>query len=534
MLLAWPPIGPSAPEHYTVGNGVNRTPLSELVATSRAVAEASRRLAKIDLLAALLGRVVPDDVATAVAYLSGSTGTSKLGVGAAAIRAGRDVPPADQPGLAIADVRATLSEVAAVSGAGAIRRRVELLRGLFSRATADEQEFLVRLLFGELRQGALEGVLLDAVARAAGVPAPLVRRAAMLAGDLGPVAAAALAGGAAALDRFTLRVLQPVQPMLADTADAIGEAMASLGDASLEYKLDGARIQVHKAGDEVVVFSRALNAVTDAVPEVVEAVRRLPADTIILDGEVLALKPDGTPHRFQDTMRRFGRRLDVATLRESMPLQPYFFDVLHLDGHDTLDLPQAERFDAMASALPEALVIPHRRAASAEQAEAFLDEALARGHEGVMAKSPAAPYAAGSRGSAWLKVKAVRTLDLVVLAAEWGSGRRTGWLSNLHLGARDPATGGFVMLGKTFKGLTDELLTWQTSALLAREVGRDAYTVYVRPELVVEIAFNDVQTSPHYPGGLALRFARVKRYRPDKTAIEADTIDAVRRIHQGG
>ena len=516
-----------------MGNGVKGTPLSEIVATSRAVAETSRRLAKIELLASLLSRLAPDEAATAVAYLSGSTGAGRLGVGAAVIRASRDVPPAAQPTLAIADVRDTLSDVAGIAGAGAIARRVELLSRLFGHATADEQDFLVRLLFGELRQGALEGVLVDAVARAAGLPPAGVRRAAMLAGDLGPVAAAALTGGAGALDRFTLRVLQPVQPMLADTADDIGDAVTSLGEAALEFKLDGARIQVHKAGGDVVVFSRALNAVTDAVPEVVEAVRALPAETLILDGEVLALKPDGTPHRFQDTMRRFGRRLDVAGLRETLPLEPYFFDLLHLDGRDTLDLPQSERFEALAAALPASLVIPHRRTASPGEASAFLDEALARGHEGVMAKATGAPYAAGSRGSAWLKIKAVRTLDLVVLAAEWGSGRRVGWLSNLHLGARDPGTGGFVMLGKTFKGLTDQLLTWQTEALLSREVGRDAHTVYVRPELVVEIAFNDVQTSPHYPGGLALRFARVKRYRPDKTAAEADTIDTVRRIHQG-
>jgi DNA ligase-1 len=516
-----------------VGNGVKGTPLSEISATSRAVTDTSRRLAKIDLLASLLSRVAPEEVATAVAFLSGSTGEGRIGVGAAAIRASRDVPPATVQTLTVADVRETLSEVARVSGSGANARRVELLRGLFGRATADEQQFLVRLLFGELRQGALEGVLVDAVARAGGIAPAVVRRATMLAGDLATVAVAALSGGSDALDRFRLQVLHPVQPMLADSADEIGDALAALGEASLEYKLDGARIQVHKAGDQVVVYSRALNAVTDAVPEVVDAVRALPASALILDGEVLALKPDGTPHRFQDTMRRFGRRLDVDRLREALPLRPYFFDLLHLDGRDTLDVPQAERFDALACALPDSLVIPHRRTASPADAEAFLAEALARGHEGVMAKATGAPYAAGSRGSAWLKVKAVRTLDLVVLAAEWGSGRRTGWLSNLHLGARDPVRGGFVMLGKTFKGLTDQLLAWQTEALLSREVGRDAYTVYVRPELVVEVAFNDVQTSPTYPGGLALRFARVKRYRPDKQAAEADTVDAVRRIHQG-
>jgi DNA ligase-1 len=510
------------------------TLLAELVATSTAVTETSRRLGKIQHLAALLRRLDADEIPAAVAFLSGTTPGGRLGVGGSAIRAANDVPAAEAPSLSVANVRDRLAEVAAVSGAGSTARRVGLLRDLFARGTGAEQEYLVRLLYGELRQGALEGVLVDAVAKAAEVPAATVRRAAMLAGDLGVVARAALTGGAAALDAFGLKVLQPVQPMLADSADDVGDAVKSLGEAALEYKLDGARIQVHKAGGDVAVYSRALNPVTDAVPEVVEAVRALPADTLILDGEVIALKPDGTPHRFQDTMRRFGRRLDVERLRRDLPLTPYFFDVLHLDGRDTLDLPQHERFEAMTTALPAPLVIPHLRTAVAADAERFLDEALARGHEGVMAKSPASAYSAGSRGSAWLKVKAVRTLDLVVLAAEWGSGRRTGWLSNLHLGARDPATNGFVMLGKTFKGLTDELLTWQTEALLAREVTRDAYTVYVRPELVVEIAFNDVQTSPHYPGGLALRFARVKRYRPDKQASEADTIEAVRHIHGGG
>jgi DNA ligase-1 len=508
-------------------------PLAELVATSAAVSETSKRTGKIHHLAALLQRLGAGDIPSAVAFLSGTAPGGRLGVGTSAIRAARDVAAAEGASLSVEEVRAALAAVAAVSGAGSTARRVGLLRDLFARATRVEQDFLVRLLYGELRQGALEGVLVDAVARAAEVPPAAVRRAAMLAGDLGVVARAALTGGVAALGTFGLKVLQPVQPMLADSAEDVAEAVASLGDAALEYKLDGARIQVHKAGDEVAVYSRALNPVTDAVPDVVEAVRALPADTLILDGEVIALKPDGTPHRFQDTMRRFGRRLDVERLRRDLPLTPYFFDVLHLAGRDTLDLPQHERFAAMTTALPAMLVIPHLRTDLAADAERFLDEALARGHEGVMAKSPDSPYAAGSRGSAWLKVKAVRTLDLVVLAAEWGSGRRTGWLSNLHLGARDPGTGGFVMLGKTFKGLTDELLAWQTEALLAREVARDAYTVYVRPELVVEIAFNDVQTSPHYPGGLALRFARVKRYRPDKPASEADTIETVRSIYDG-
>jgi DNA ligase-1 len=320
--------------------------------------------------------------------------------------------------------------------------------------------------------------------------------------------------------------------MLADTAEDVQAAVASLDDAAVEYKLDGARIQVHKDGDEVKVYSRALREVTPSVPEVVEQVRALPARSLILDGEVLALRPDGSPWPFQDTMRRFGRRLDVEAMRRELPLQSFFFDVLALDDRELVDERQADRFHALESALPSSIVIPHATSPTPAAAQAFLDSALSRGHEGVMVKLRSSPYAAGSRGSAWLKVKAVRTLDLVVLAAEWGSGRRQGWLSNLHLGARDPEHGGFVMLGKTFKGLTDELLTWQTEQFLARELTRDAYTVYVRPELVVEIAFNDIQVSPHYPGGLALRFARVKRYRPDKTADEADTIEAVRAIHR--
>ena len=507
------------------------TSLSALVASSRAVAETPSRLGKIGHLSALLTQVAPDELPIAIAYLSGATPQGRIGIGGAAIREARDVPPADAASLTLAEVDATFADVAAAAGPGSARRRTEHLRQLMSRATDHEQDFLVRLLFGELRQGALEGVLVDAVARAAGVPAARVRRAAMLAGDLAPVATALRAGGAAALDGFGLRVLQPVQPMLADAAGDVADALSSLGDAALEYKLDGARIQVHKAGDQVLVFSRALRPVTPAVPEVVEAVRAMPAQSLILDGEVLALKPDGTPRAFQDTMRRFGRRLEVETLRAELPLTPAFFDVLHADGDDLLDRPQHERFKALSSVVPAPLVIPHRLSPGPEEAARFLEQALALGHEGVMAKARDSVYAAGSRGSSWLKVKAVRTLDLVVLAVEWGSGRRQGWLSNLHLGARDPVNGGFVMLGKTFKGLTDAMLAWQTQALLALEVARDDYVVHVRPELVVEIAFNDIQTSPHYPGGMALRFARVKRHRPDKPASEADTIDTVRRIY---
>lgn len=507
------------------------TPLFDLVAASRAVADTPRRLGKIDHLAALLTRLSPDELPVAIAYLSGTTAQGRLGVGGAAIRQARDVPPAAQASLTLREVDGIFSELALLSGPGSVSRRVERLGQLMRRATTDEQDFLVRLLFGELRQGALQGVLVDAVARAAAVPAARVRRAAMLAGDLAPVATSLLTRGPAGLDTFGLRVLQPVQPMLADAAADVAEAIGSLGDAALEYKLDGARIQVHKAGDQIVVFSRALRPVTPAVPEVVEAVRAIPAHSLILDGEVLALKPDGMPHAFQDTMRRFGRRLDVQALRAELPLTPVFFDVLHADGCDLMDRPQHERFAALSSLSPPELVVPHLLSPGPDEAAQFLEQALARGHEGVMAKQRDSVYAAGSRGSVWLKIKAVHTLDLVVLAVEWGSGRRKGWLSNLHLGARDPVSGAFVMLGKTFKGLTDTMLAWQTQALLALEVARDDFIVHVRPELVVEVAFNDIQVSPHYPGGMALRFARVKRHRPDKPASEADTIDTVRRLH---
>ena len=506
--------------------------LADLVATSAAVKAVRGRLDKIGRLATLLQGLSGDEARIAVAFLSGSIRQGRLGIGGAALREARDVSPADQPRLTLLDVDRAFAEMAAMAGPGSARARQQRLRDVLAAATAAEQDFLMRLLFGELRQGAQEGVLIDAVARAASVPSARVRRAAMLAGDLSIVAEAALASGEAGLDRFRVELFTPVQPMLADSADDVAAAVGALGDAAIEYKLDGARVQVHKSGDLVKVYSRALNEVTAAVPEVVDAVRALPAETLILDGEVLALRADGTPAPFQETMRRFGRRLDVDALRRELPLSPSFFDLLQVDGRETLDDPQSDRFKLLTDLLPSPIVIPHVTGVTGEQAQAFLDAALARGHEGVMAKRRAAPYAAGSRGSDWLKVKAVRTLDLVVLAAEWGSGRRKGWLSNLHLGARDPVNGGFVMLGKTFKGMTDEVLTWQTRELLAREISRDSYVVFVRPELVVEIAFNGIQASPHYPGGLALRFARLKGYRTDKTAAEADTIETVRAVYR--
>lgn len=508
--------------------------LQDLVETSDQVAATPARNEKIARLATLLRRLEPAEVDIAVAYLSGELRQRRIGLGWATLRDLESTPPAETSTVSLVNVDAAFEQVAGTSGRGSAAERLRLLSDLFSRATASERDFLGRLIVGELRQGALAGLMTEALAASAGVPAGEVRRALLFAGDLREVARAALVEGHPGLARFSLQLLRPLQPMLAQPAAGLDEALGRLGEAALEWKLDGARVQVHKDGGEVRVFSRRLHDVTAAVPEVVEAVRSIPARSLVLDGEVLALRADGFPRSFQMTMRRFGRKLEVDALRQELPLSAFFFDLLHVDGEDLLDRPAGDRFTALSESLPPTLVIPRLLTADRAAAEAFLDEALARGHEGVMAKDLHSSYEAGRRGRAWLKVKAAQTLDLVVLAAEWGHGRRRGHLSNLHLGARDPASGEFVMLGKTFKGLTDEMLAWQTQEFLARERARDAWTVYVRPEMVVEIAFNDVQTSPHYPAGMALRFARVKRYRPDKTAAEADTIHTVRAIFERG
>jgi DNA ligase 1 len=522
--------------------------LAELVETSKQVSSVSGRLEKVDRLAALLRRLdisrtrhgpaeggryaIPDEIDIAVAFLVGSPRQGRIGMGGAMIRQAHPPVAAATPVLELREVDEVLERIATRSGAGSTTERVRLLRDLLARATPAEQDFLVRLLFGELRQGALEGVMAEAISKATQIPAHTVRRAAMMAGDLGAVAGAALTEGEPAVARFIVQLFRPVQPMLAQSAGGVDEALQRLGDASLEYKIDGARVQVHRSGDEAKVFSRHLRDVTAAVPEVVETALALPARELILEGEVVALRPDGTPHPFQITMRRFGRRLDVELLRARLPLTSFFFDALHLDGQPLIDESQAQRFATVTGIVPAASVVPHVLKPTADRAESFLHDALRRGHEGAMAKALEAGYAAGSRGQAWLKIKQARTLDLVVLAAEWGHGRRTGRLSNLHLGARDPERNAFVMLGKTFKGLTDEMLAWQTSKLLDLEIARDEYTVFVHPQLVVEIAFNDLQESPHYPGGLALRFARVKRYRRDKTAAEADTFDTIQGIYR--
>jgi DNA ligase 1 len=506
--------------------------LAELVETSRRVGQTPRRLEKVAALAGFLRAVGPEEVGLAVGYLSGETRQAKLGVGPAAITAAHPGHAAQAASLRLLDVDRVLEQVSKAAGAGATVERKRLLHGLLAAATAAEQEFLVRLLFGELRQGALEGVMAEAIARAAEVPLDEVRRAAMVAGGLAPVASAALAEGVSGVRRFSLKLFQPLLPMLAQPAEDVAGALQQLGTAALDWKLDGARVQVHKAGDEVRVYSRSLNDVTAAVPEIVEAMRGVPAQALILDGETIALDAGGRPQPFQVTMRRFGRRLNVHTARAELPVSVFFFDALHRDGEDLLDRTAEDRFAALSGALPAKLLVPRLVTADPSAAQAFLDDALRQGHEGIMAKSLHSAYEAGGRGGSWLKIKQAHTLDLVVLAAEWGHGRRRGTLSNLHLGARDALTGGFVMLGKTFKGLTDELLAWQTQQLLAREVARDAHTVYVRPELVVEIAVNEIQESPHYPAGMALRFARVKRYRADKTAAEADSVDTVRRLFE--
>ena len=504
--------------------------LRSLVSTSAAVAEASGRLVKIGHLAALLRALAPEEVDIAIGFLSGEPRQGRMGLGYSTIWQAKTTAVADTPTLTLIDVDEIFTRISGARGAGSAGERSRLLRDLLRKATREEHDFLARLLVGELRQGALEGVLLEAVARASNISSSTVRRAAMMAGALAPVAHAALVDGEAGLQRFAIQIFQPVQPMLAQPAADLDEAWTTIAhDLALEWKLDGARIQVHKADDDIRVFTRNLRDVTAAVPEIVESVRVLSVREAIFDGEVIALKPDGSPHDFQVTMQRFGRKLEVERLRAELPLVPFFFDCLYVDGASLIDESQERRFNALDAAAGS-LVVPHRIRPTKDEAKTFLDDTLARGHEGVMAKALGASYEAGRRGQNWLKIKAARTLDLVVLAAEWGHGRRKGWLSNLHLGARDPDNGAFVMLGKTFKGMTDQMLAWQTEKLLALEISRDDYTVYVRPELVAEIAFNGVQESPHYPGGLALRFARVKAYRPEKTAAEADTIDAVRQI----
>ncbi|MFC4375915.1 ATP-dependent DNA ligase [Nocardia halotolerans] len=498
---------------------------NDVVAASATVRATRSRKAKIAALAELLAAADPAEIGTIVAWLSGELVQGRIGAGWRTV-AGLQTTPSTAAQLTVDAVDDTFSQLTGLSGAGSTLRRRELLTTLFTAATADEQAFLIRLLTGELRQGALTAIVIEALAEATGIPVAVVRRAHMLSGALPATAAAAVTGGARALAAFRLEVGRPVAPMLASPGGSLDEALAELGpQVSVEHKLDGARIQVHRDGDRVWVFTRTLRDITASVPELVELVAGLDCTAVVLDGETLALTDAGRPRPFQETMSRFAT---VGDTRELL-LHPYFFDCLHLDGDDLLDEPLRVRRAALERvagrhSIP-ALLDPDAAAAAASY-----DDALAVGNEGVMVKSLDAPYAAGRRGKAWQKIKPAHTLDLLVLGAEWGYGRRTGKLSNLHLGALDPDTGEPVMVGKTFKGLTDELLRWQTAEFPRHETHRDEQTVYLRPELVVEIALDGVQTSTRYPGGVALRFARVLRYRPDKEPAQADTIDAVRAL----
>jgi DNA ligase-1 len=506
-------------------------PFDVLAAASETAAATTRRSEKVAVFAGVLADLAPDEIEPTVAFLTGTTRLGRIGVGWATLADVRP-RPADEPTLTVTEVDAAVVDLAAMNGAGVVAARRDRLADLLGRATEREQRLLFAVLGGELRQGAQEGVMTTAVASAAGVPVASVRRGAMMAGDLGVAAVAALTAGRASLEAISIAALRPVQPMLASPAADIAEALEVSGPASVEWKLDGARIQAHRRGSEVGLYTRNLNDVTDRLPGVAELVRDLPGGDLVLDGEAMGVLDDGSPRRFQDTMGDFGA--DDSTGRGS-GLRSFFFDVLLVDGAPVHDEPLSVRRELLTATVPAVARLPSIVTTDVVEASAFLDQAVARGHEGVMVKGLDQPYAAGRRGAAWRKVKPVHTLDLVVLAVEWGHGRRTGWLSNLHLGARRSAgpaeeANEFVMVGKTFKGLTDRLLTWQTERFLSLELGRDGHVVHVEPVQVVEIAVDGVQRSSRYPGGVALRFARVRRYRDDKTAVDADDIDAVRAL----
>ena len=505
--------------------------LNDLVNISSAVSATRSRLKKRALLADCLRAAATHEIRLVVNYLSGVMPQGRIGLGPAMVSAALDGTGAGDSAVPLVDVDRRLDEIAAMQGAGSKQAKTDAFGRLLSQVTADEQRFLAGLVLGEVRQGALEGALVEAIAEVADLPTDAVRRAVMLAADPAPVAAAALKDGLPGLAAFRLHVLSPVRPMLAQPSETLADAMDGLGEAALQYKLDGARIQLHRSGSDVRIFTRQLHDVTARLPEITEAALAMPATEFILDGEAIAFGKDARPLPFQVTMRRFGRATRVDEMRDKLPLSGLHFDCLYLDGEELIDRTFDERSAALSGIADESMRVPQIKTANVSDANRFLSAALEQGHEGIMAKSPGSVYAAGNRGSDWLKIKQAHTLDLVVLAAEWGSGRRKGWLSNLHLGARNPGDGSFVMLGKTFKGLTDKMLADQTKALLDRELGREGNVVHVKPELVVEIAVNDIQESPQYPAGMALRFARVKRYRSDKPAAEADTIDTVKKLY---
>ncbi len=481
----------------------------DLVAASQRTAATPKRSEKVVALAELLRSTPPDEIVPSVGLLVGEPRQGRVGVGWATV-SNLNVEPASVSSLTIHEIDDTLTQVAAIGGSGSQGERMRRMRALWAAATAPEQDHLYHVLTGELRQGANEGVVADAVAKASGQPIAAVRRAAMLLGSLSNAAHLALTGQSLEVG---LTPLTAVQPMLAGTSTSVTDALREIGLASVEWKLDGIRVQAHKQGNEIRLFSRGLNDITAGLPGVVDLVRRVPAHSAVLDGEALGIDEDGQPRIFQETMS------GLATTGA------YFFDVLHIDDSSLIDEPLRSRRFALEQLLPAAARLPSIVTADADEAEAFAANAVATGHEGVMVKAIDSTYEAGRRGTGWRKVKPVHTLDLVVLAAEWGHGRRLGWLSNLHLGAR--GTDGFVMVGKTFKGMTDDLLRWQTEELQQRAIATEGHTVHVRPELVVEIALDGVQRSTRYPGGVALRFARVRRYRPDKAAEQADSIERV-------
>jgi DNA ligase 1 len=507
----------------------------ELATASRVVASTSKRSEKVAILAAVLRRLAPDEIAPAIAFAMGTSPAGRIGVGWATLADVRPEPAA-RPSLDVADVARSISELAAVNGDGSVARRRVILDRLLAAATEPEQHLIRGILGGEHRQGALEGVMAAAVANAADVSVAEVQRGAMLAGSLAVAAVAALTTGAVGLASIELAPARPVQPMLASSAPSVTDALALTGPASVEWKLDGARLQAHRSNGEVRLYTRNLNDVTGRLGGVVELVRSLPGGDLVLDGEVLGLDDEGVPRRFQDTMGDFGADAVSPTVSGGVSrgdgLRAFFFDVLHAGG-PVVDLPLAERRELLAGIVPGASRLPSITTSDPVEGERFLADAIDAGHEGVMVKDLAAPYEAGRRGGAWRKVKPVHTLDLVVLAVEWGHGRRQGWLSNLHLAARG-GDGEWVMVGKTFKGLTDELLRWQTERFLQLRIGegtgRERHVVHVRPEQVVEVAIDGVQASTRYPGGVALRFARVRRYRHDKPANSADTIERVQAL----
>ncbi len=508
--------------------------LETVVSTSEAVAATRSRKQKVALLAALLGRLAHAEVQAGVGFICGEPRQGKLGVGYRALQKLGQAPAPAHASVSLLEVDAAFEALTKLAGKGSATERGALLASLFARLTESERSFVGRLMLGELRQGALEALVIDALGQATSIDQATLRRAMLFAGDATRVAVRALSGGEAALVELTIELFRPLRPMLAQTAKDVADALERAAPCAFERKLDGARIQVHRLAERVAVYSRHGNELTHALPEVVELVRSFDAQSLVLDGEAIALKPGGRPQPFQVTMRRFGRKLDVDELRRSLPLDAFFFDCLYANGEVLVERSNEARWAALCRVVPEAARVPREVVSSVAEGEVSLQRALASGHEGVVVKSLASSYEAGRRGAGWLKLKPAPTLDLVVLAAEWGSGRRQGLLSNLHLGARDPASGGFVMLGKTFKGLTDEVLRWQTQRLQELATERGDGFVRVRPELVVEIAFDGLQRSPVYAGGMALRFARVRRYRDDKSAAEADTIEFVRSLYQRG